>query len=103
MSVCLSGAVFLSVGLPVSALWGTRLTDPVTLSPPWPRDSAAARVLSVLLFVANLVSYCLDSVRPRVGRPGSGQQASAAGSEDPWEDLGGRGCCGSRRRGHGGA
>jgi len=61
-SVLLSGLVFIAVGLPVAAMWGTAVVDPVYISDPWPADSAAARVLNAFLCVANLISYCLDSV-----------------------------------------
>jgi len=66
-SILLSGAlnlvVFVGVGLPVAALWGVdNVTDPITISPAWPAQSPAARLLSAFLCIANFVGYCLDSV-----------------------------------------
>lgn len=62
LSAGLSAAVFILVGLPVAALWGADVDDPVSLFRAWPKNAPAARVLAAFLCIGNIVSYCLDSI-----------------------------------------
>lgn len=62
LSAALNIATFVGTGLPVASLWGASITDPISIAPMWPKADPLARVLSAVLCVGNLVSYCLDSV-----------------------------------------
>jgi hypothetical protein len=62
LSAVLNIIFYLSIGLIVVYRWGWEMEDPVTIVSAWPRESTLARVCSALLFVANLVSYALDSI-----------------------------------------
>ena len=62
LSAAMNIVVFLAVGIPVAAMWGGDVSDPITKSARWPKEHAAARAMSALLALANFVAYCLDSV-----------------------------------------
>ena len=62
LSAALNVGVFFAVGVPVALRWGGDVGDPVALSPAWPSRAPAARGASLLLALANGISYALDSI-----------------------------------------
>eukprot|EP01062_Namystynia_karyoxenos_P082732 TRINITY_DN9383_c0_g1_i1.p1 TRINITY_DN9383_c0_g1~~TRINITY_DN9383_c0_g1_i1.p1 ORF type:complete len:710 (+),score=155.06 TRINITY_DN9383_c0_g1_i1:76-2130(+) len=65
LSMALCCATMLAVGYSVTACWGWRVANPVMATPLWAATlsgGAVNRLLCLLLFLANLVAYCVDSV-----------------------------------------
>jgi amino acid transporter len=62
LSAILNMMFYIVVGTSVVVNWGWEMEDPVTILSVWPAKSFLGKFVNALLFIANLVSYSLDSV-----------------------------------------
>ena len=62
LSAGLNIVFFIVIGVVVVSQWGWEMEDPITILDVWPAHSWLARLMSVLVLLANLLSYALDSV-----------------------------------------
>ena len=61
LSAGLNMVFYITVGTIVVYNWGWDINDPINVVSAWPSDSNISRLFNALLFVANIISYALDS------------------------------------------